>query len=474
MKKIIYLSLLALLGLMILGAGIANGQDGVLEPTQEADDGSEKQELDQEAVDDPVDESEPTGAPDISTEEGDEMEPNNNIETAKTMYLGDSKRLSLTVGDKDYIKLYLKQGQIVRLTAAPVEFGDTSITVFKTDGTQIGYNDDLSATDRSASLVVQAEAEAYYIVLIESPVPVPGVIEYEFYSSLQMPTPTPTLIPTSTPVATSTPGPTSTPAPTSTPVPTATPPNAIDAGEPNNSPAEAYQIVPGNSYQMTLGPAGHDDHDFYSFLGKAWKNYSCKTETTDIDTEIRMYVGEIGAGELVAQNDDAGNGISSRASYQPQTDQWIFVVVESRAGVGAYTFSCDSYVPVMAAPVSTSVPVSEPAQDEGEEEAKEEDVPVVSSDFAVAVFNDRNADGLMDIGEAINEALVVVTPLGGSWTIQERTTNGLIVVSEDRSGVSHVIISVPYLYYSQVVEVEKANGVVNIAVAPPVLPVVLP
>ncbi|MEM9773384.1 MAG: hypothetical protein AAF902_02305 [Chloroflexota bacterium] len=409
---------------------------------------------------------------------GDFMEPNNNFETATTMYLGESQRLSLTVGDKDYIQLYLKAGQIVRLTAAPIDFGDTSLSVFQTDGTQLGFNDDLSATDRSASLVIQAPAEGYYIVLVESPVPLPGMIEYEFYSSLQMPTPTPTLTPTSTPAATSTPGPTSTPAPTSTPVPTATPLNTIDNGEPNNSPADAYQIVPGVEYQMTLGPAGFDDHDFYSFLGKAWKNYSCQTETTEIDTEIRMYVGEIGAGELVAQNDDAGNGISSRATYQPATDQWIFVVVESRAGVGGYTFSCDSYVPppVAAAPVVAAEP--EPVEqvviiEEPAEEMPVED-PVMIADIAIAVFNDRNADGLMDLGEAVNDVLVVVTPLGGNWGVQSTTQNGLIILSEDTTSVSHLIVSVPYLYYSQVIEMRNVNGVINIPIDPPVLPVVLP
>jgi hypothetical protein len=420
----------------------------------------------------------PTATPDGS----DIHEPNNNFETATSMLLGQNQRLSLLVGDVDYIRIYLKAGQIVRLTAAPLEFGDTSLTVFGSNGEQLAFNDDLSATDRSASVVFQAAAEDFYIVLIQSPVPVNGLIEYDFYSSLQMPTPTPTLIPTSTPGPTSTPAPTGTASPTETPVPSPTPLNSIDAGEPNNNPAEAYQIVPNQEYQMTLGPSGWDDHDFYSFLGKAWINYSCETETAEIDTTIRMYTGAIGAGELVAENDDAGGGlISSAATFQPETDQWIFVVVESRAGAGGYIFSCNIFTPVMVMPVVSSAgnesgSGESAGSDDGEasdELVSEEPIPAITS-LAVAVFNDRNADEIMNMGEAVNDVFVVTTPLGGSWSVQEKTQNGLVVLNEDMTGITHLIVSVPYLYYSQIVEIKKLNGVINIAIEAPVLPVVLP
>ncbi len=467
MKRLIYLALFGLGIFIFFAVTVVNGEEVAPEPMA-----------------DPVDSSVITTTVPIMTETpvvvagADQFEPNNNFETAPLLLLGETSQLTLTLDDRDYLKLYLKAGQIVRLTAAPTGNGDTSLTVFQSDGTQLAFNDDLSATDRSASIVFQAAAEDFYIVLVASPIPIQAITHYDFYSSLQMPTPTPSVPPTATLGPTSTPAPTGTPAPTSTPVPSPTPLNSIDAGEPNNSPVEAYQIVPNIDYEMTLGPTGWDDHDFYSFLGKAWTNYSCETETAEIDTTIRMYTGQIGAGELVAENDDAGGGrISSKATFRPQTDQWVFVVVESRAGVGSYRFACNTYTPVMAAPVTNSgsgAAAPEPAVAEEAAVTEEPAEAVLLSPIAIAVFNDRNADGVMNMGEAVNDVLVVVTALGGGWVVQEQTLNGVLLVTEDTSETSHLIVSVPYLYYSQIVEMKKVNGVINIAIEAPVLPVVLP
>jgi hypothetical protein len=414
----------------------------------------------------------------------DVFEPNENIEVAPLVELGQNHRLALTGSDKDYLKVYLKAGQIVRLTAAPVSLGDTTLTVFGSDGSQIAFNDDLSATDRSASVVFQAAGEDFYIVLIESPIPVQGVVEYTFFSALQQPTPTPTNTPTSTPTATATPtstptntptpGPTSTPGPTATPIPTATPLNDIDEAEPNNSPAESYQIVPGVDYQMTLGPAGWDDHDFYSFLAKSFVNYRCSTDTAVIDTSIRMYIGQIGAGQLVAENDDASEGlISSAAEFMPETDQWVFVVVESRAGAGGYSFSCNTFTPQ---PVSAPVMMSNSAVSADDE--PEIITPTVTIEanpsVAIAVFNDRNADGQMDLGEEVNDVLVVVTSLGGGWVAHGRSLSGFVIISEDMSQTTHVVVSVPYLYRSQIIPQKDIKGLINMALEAPQLPVVLP
>jgi len=416
----------------------------------------------------------------------DIFEPNENIEVAPLIELGQNQRLALTTGDKDYLKVYLKAGQIVRLTAAPVNLGDTTMTIFRSDGSQIAFNDDLSATDRSASVVFKAAGEDFYIVLIESPIPVQGVVEYDFFSALQQPTATPTntptatatatATPTNTPTNTPTPGPTATPGPTQTPIPTATPINEIDEAEPNNSPVEAYQIVPGVDYQMTLGPAGWDDHDFYSFLAKSGVNYRCATETAVIDTSIRMYTGQIGAGELVAENDDASAGlISSSADYMPETDQWVFVVVESRAGAGGYGFSCTTFTPQ---PAMSAMPASSGTANGSAVEADESEIitptVVTHPSIAVAVFNDRNGDGQMDLGEEVNDVLVVVTSLGGGWVAHGRSLSGFVVISEDMSQTTHVVVSVPYLYLSQIIPEKEIKGLINMALEAPVLPVVLP
>ena len=241
------------------------------------------------------------------------------------------------VGDLDYFTVYLKAGQIAQAATFPEPGSatDTRLFVYNAGGGLLGENDDRSGVDLGSSVTWSAPADGWATILVDSAVPLEG--QYDLQITLALPTITPTPLPTLTPA------PTGTAQPTMTPMPTTTPYTQPDSGEPNNSPAMAFETVLGTVYDMTLGPKGIDDHDFFQVLVKAGNHYRCAAEKpSGVDPTLRVYSGTIGDGKLIAQNDDiSATDISSEVRFAAPYDGPVYVVVESRAGYGSYAFICE-------------------------------------------------------------------------------------------------------------------------------------
>lgn len=272
----------------------------------------------------------------------DPCEPNDDFDVRCPVLLNQTLAgLTLApLDDRDYFQVYLKAGQIGRAATfpAPGTPTDTRLSVYSAAGALLGQNDDRSAIDLGSTVVWTAPAEGWYVLLVESAVPLAG--HYDLLVSLELPTMT------TTPTQTLTPAPTGTPAPTATSQPTLTPIIQPDAGEPNNNPESAWEAVAGMSYPMTLGPAGVDSHDFFRVLVKAGNRYRCAAEEPGgVDPAMRVYAGNIGSGVLLAENDDISPAdVGSAVHFNAPYDGHVYVVVEVRAGYGRYNFGCEAVI----------------------------------------------------------------------------------------------------------------------------------
>lgn len=392
---------------------------------------------------------------------GDVYEPNDEPGQATVIHLNETMtELSLApAGDKDYFSLYLKAGQLARAATFPEADTDTRLTVYSDGGELLGQNDDRSQTDLGSTVVWTAPADGWYLLVVASATPLAGL--YQLLATLEMPTAVPTQTPTGTP------GPTATPAPTQTAVPTATPYTQADAGEPNNRPEDAFPVLPGTTYDMTLGPLGIDAHDFFTLLGKAGVTYRCEaTAPQGIDPTMRVYAGEIGSGVLVAENDDLSPAdIGSAVTFSVEQAAPLFIVVETRAGYGSYQFQCSGGVQPPAAvaggqavlrPTATLTPT------------------LPAKTLRIELFIDINGDETMVSNEGIDELAVIITPPDRQWTLIRTAYQGEVILTpDDLQGIEQVIVSVPYLHYSAVVTLEPVTTV-PVMLTAPALPVMLP
>ena len=345
----------------------------------------------------------------------DACEPNDDFGSPCSMTVNQTLTdLTLApVGDLDYFTVYLKAGQIAQAATfpAPGTATDTRMFVYDAGGGLLGENDDRSGVDLGSSVTWSAPADGWFIILVDSAVPLEG--QYDLQLSLALPTVTPTPTPTQTPV------PTGTPLPTMTPSPTVTPYTQPDNGEPNNSPETAFETVLGTTYKMTLGPGGIDDHDFFRVLVKAGNQYRCAAEKpSGVDPTLRVYSGTIGQGELIAENDDASpTDIGSEVRFAAPYDGPVYVVIESRAGYGGYTFVCEGviYTPPIGGQGTTftatvaAAPTEEPAATATPirityrqlPSLQPTATPVEATTIRVQVIYDLNANGAADPDEGI-------------------------------------------------------------------------
>jgi len=387
------------------------------------------------------------------------------------------------VGDLDYFTVFLKAGQIAQAATFPEPGSatDTRLFVYDAGGELLGENDDRSGVDLGSTVAWSAPADGWVTIRVDSAVPLEG--HYDLQIVLALPTVTPTPLPTQTPA------PTGTPWPTMTPMPTSTPYTQPDSGEPNNSPAMAFETVLGTTYDMTLGPKGIDDHDFFQVLVKAGHHYRCAAEKpSGVDPTLRVYSGTIGDGKLIAQNDDVSAAdISSEVRFAAPYDGLVYVVVESRAGYGSYAFICEGVLYTLpsggqvAAPTAspTSMPAEGLATTAPPVEVTYRQLPAVQSTatpvqvttIRVQVIYDLNANGAADPDEGIGNVSVRAvnrnTVIGWALT-DERGTATITVLAE----VDRVIV--PFLSgWNSPVKVGMLNeSVLTIPAIP--LPVVMP
>lgn len=278
----------------------------------------------------------PTPSPTVEgTLPPDRFEPNDEAGAAASLGWQVEPGLTLTEADQDYFRLYLKAGQMGRISTTVYGLLDTRLQVYGA-GQLVAENDDRSPADVGSTVVFAAAAEGWYIILVEKVTVYAG--EYDLETALAEPTPT------------YTPSPTLTATPTLTPTPSPTPLIAADGAEPNDTPATAWPIIPGSGQTYTVG-AG--DVDYFTFIAKAGQRYACETVTSQVDTLLTL----TGEAAVMGVNDDRGVGrVDSYLEWLAAAEQPVWLKVEARGGsFGPYEFSCHS------APVQPTPPMPPPA-----------------------------------------------------------------------------------------------------------------
>lgn len=244
----------------------------------------------------------------------DRFEPNNTPETAAPIGFGVEAGLTLVGDDLDYFTVYLKAGQMVRISTAVYQGLDTRLKLFWA-GQMVAENEDRSPVDLGSTVVFTAVAEGRHLILVEKAAVYDGVYDLE--------------------VALVQPAATATPAPTLTPTPSPTPLIRADLAEPNDTPETAFPIAPGVRGTYTVGGG---DVDYYTFIAKTGRRYACDTVTNQVDTLLTVTAGPV----VLGINDDRGVGrVDSYVEWTAAEEQVVIVKVEARGGsYGQYDFVC--------------------------------------------------------------------------------------------------------------------------------------
>jgi hypothetical protein len=94
----------------------------------------------------------------------------------------------------------------------------------------------------------------------------------------------------------------------------------------------ARTILIGSTQQHSVCPA--TDADWVRFYARAGKVYTIRTGNLGIGLDTYMYLFDSDAATILAQNDDGGEGVSSRIDFYPQRDDWYFVQVKNAGDLG--------------------------------------------------------------------------------------------------------------------------------------------
>ena len=195
----------------------------------------------------------------------------------------------------------------------------------------------------------------------------------------EQPTATPTLVPgqptptatsapvepTATPVPgqpTSTPQPTNTPVgPTATPTATSTPVPGQPTATPTATPIGTGLVVGGNALLVQHGDGQVDEFHFTTGESGTYIVETHQAPNQDpIDTFMSLYRnGDI---DLVATDDDSGNGLFSRISMNLEANT-LYVVKVTATSAGAYTIDVIHFVPTPTPtipPTATPTPTNTP------------------------------------------------------------------------------------------------------------------
>lgn len=254
----------------------------------------------------------------------DRFEPNDDATAATVIGLQTERDLTLSGADVDAFTGYLKAGQTIRVRVTAHGALDPRLTLLW-DGRAVAANDDRSATELGAALDFTAPAAGWYVAIVEKASVYDGSYDLE----------TAWVAPTATATAA-----TVTPQPTLTPTPTATPLTPPDAAEPNDGPADAWPITPGQEGAYSLG---RGDVDIFTFLAKAGNRYACETVSDAVDTLLTV----TGAAGVIGLNDDRSpDRVDSYLAWTTVTEQPVQIQVTARGGgFGPYSLSCRHAVP---------------------------------------------------------------------------------------------------------------------------------
>ncbi|HET9494640.1 MAG TPA: pre-peptidase C-terminal domain-containing protein, partial [Chloroflexia bacterium] len=207
--------------------------------------------------------------------------------------------------DEDWVRLSVSSGKVYSMytkdLAAPV---DTVITLYDSQLNWLAENDDYQPGSGLASRIDYTfpNTGIYYLRIRDKRNGFGPNYRYTVGMSTTgglPPTGTPTASPTTSPFS-----------------PTPTQPPCGDAFEPDGVPETARTILIGSTQRHSVCPA--TDADWVRFYARAGKVYTIRTSNLGIGLDTYMYLFDTDAATILAQNDDGGEGVSSRIDFYPQ------------------------------------------------------------------------------------------------------------------------------------------------------------
>lgn len=281
----------------------------------------------------------------------DPYEPDDSRQTAKPIDLNTEQIHTLCpVGDQDWVVFSAVAGKVYTMytkdLAGPV---DTVITLYDGNGRFLAENDDYQPGQGLYSRIdyVFNATGVYYLRTRDKRNS--GGIGYQYTLGLQS---TGELPPTATASPTATFNP-------NTPTPTVGP--CYDQLEPDGVAESASLILIGQTQLHSICPTG--DADWVRFFAAAGKVYTIRTSNLGIGLDTYMYLFDTDGKTVIAENDDGGDGVSSRIDFYPQRDAFYFLQVKDKGDLGGPGFTYDlslAVVPGVPQPPGTATAIIAP------------------------------------------------------------------------------------------------------------------
>lgn len=203
-------------------------------------------------------------------------------------------------GDVDFFMMWGKPGRHYQITTTTSQGVDTRVRVYDPTGQLIAENDDYQAGNPASQTSFQAPLEGWFIVSVDSRVPVDW--ECRQYGITAVDISAPTATPTRT----------AGPPPTATPPATAIPSEKMyDDYEPNYDFSTAANIGVGQTLNLNFNswPAGSNevDNDFFRLYVKVGEQLQIETGelAQGLDTNLILFRED---GEIIKGNDDCKEG----------------------------------------------------------------------------------------------------------------------------------------------------------------------
>lgn len=445
-----------------------------------------------------------------------ETEPNDNVTTADAFTVPGKVVGAITnTFDVDCFSINTTLGLQYRLSLQ--DYGFTRwLKVYDTNGYFIIGNT-TSSTSHDVEITLQATFSRYYLCVsnVTTASPSNTIVDYLLEVIILQPTPTPTQ--TATPTAT----PADTPA-AATPTLRPTFPSGFDAYEPNYTFSNASTIAPGLSYVLNFVPwgGGDVDNDYLRIRVKMGLQLTCETSDLDPGVDPRM-VFYSGPGEqyYVMANDDIALGdFNSRLSYYTSYEGYVYILIGQGNRMdtrdtenSSYTLSCTLGVPgtqpgtnvtpvpdkdplstprptgtpyVTMTPGSPVSPIDTPAPPDTGDKVLDfrlitTPAPVTPTPeltgfrtFRVLIYYDENGDAQPGAGEGVPGFFISVLAPETKEELARGYTDDQGQLSFTVPTVGSVRVRIPLLGFDRLIEASKPE--VNVRIAPPTLPSIIP
>ncbi len=442
-----------------------------------------------------------------------ESEPNDNVGTANTFAVpGKIVGAITSIYDVDCFAINTTVGLQYRLILSDYGY-NRWLKVYDNNGYYIMGN--TTATNHEVELTLQAALTRYHLCVssVTTASPSNTLVDYILEVIILQPTLTPT--PTNTPSPT--PTPTSQSA-TATPKPTW--PGGFDAYEPNYNFELATTVASGLTYNLNFMPWGGAtvDNDFFRIRVKPGLQLTCETSNLDPGVDPRM-VFYSGPGEqyfLMANDDVALGNFNSRLSYYATYEGFLYILIgqgdrmDIRDATNSdYSLKCELSVPgsnatpapekadatpqpqptprptstpqTPASPIATPTPppTTEPSSKELSFRLITTPPPIVPTPtpggfrtFRVWVYYDANGDGQAGAGEGVPGFFVSVQSPETKAELARGYTDDQGQLSFTVPTVGTVRVLIPLLGFDRLVEATRPE--VNVRIAPPNLPAIVP